>query len=208
VRIILVSGPPRAGKDTAGQLLCAHAVGPLALDKLAVDLKERCHAAYRLFDGRTRMPLRHDYFEAQKDVMLQCFEGLTPRQAYVKFFQCWVEPVVGAGALGMWMVRRQMALMRYGLEKGMVMPAGLVITDAGRVEDCLPVIRQHGAESCTQLRVERDGCTFEGDSRVDFDLSSRGVRVATVRNPGDTMAGLLNRLREAAPWLFIEIARA
>jgi len=203
VRVVFVSGPPRCGKDAAGLIIAKEGAHPMALDKFAIELKERCHSAYRLMTHRA-MPLPWGYFEEQKDVPLAAFEGLSPRQAYVEFFQKWVGPVCGRDALGRWLVKRVKHFAEIMRKNGQVVP-GIIITDAGRREDCLPVVSEWGALNMVQVRLSREGCTFEGDSREDFDLRNVGVRTEKVVNPGDTLAGLSNALRAAFPGLFHKI---
>lgn len=203
MKIVFISGPPRCGKDTAAQLIATEAAEKMALDKFAIELKERCHSAYRLM-LQNGMPIPWHYFEGTKDVPLAAFEGRSPRSAYIEFYRHWVEPVCGAGALGRWLVKRVKHFTALMLSRGQAIP-GMVISDAGRREDCIPVIREWGADSCILIRLSREGCTFKGDSRRDFTLRDLGVRTETVVNPGDTIAGLSNAIRRAVPVLYMKL---
>lgn len=206
-QVVLLNGPPRSGKDTVAHIICSTAAhGPWVHDKFAVELKERCHAAYRLYDSRSGLPVHHNYFEKQKDVPLQLFEGLTPRRAYIEFYEKWVAPVCGKDALGRWLVER-VGYFMFQQEKNL--PAAkrncaMVISDAGTPEAVQKVVDRFGTDACTLINIERDGCTFEGDSRKKFEIP--GIRTCTLRNPGDTVESLLAAVRAAAPHLYIEIA--
>lgn len=46
-----------------------------------------------------------------------------------------------------------------------------LIPDGGFVEEVKPLIEKFGKENITKVKVVRDGCTFEGDSRKDIDDS-------------------------------------
>lgn len=169
--------------------------GPWVLDEFGIELRERCHGAYRMFEKVPNVgmvPLRHDYFTAQMDAPLECFGGLTPRVAYLAFYQNWVLPTCGADALGKWLVRRVQFYV--GQEAKHVPPSqrtrGMIIVDAGTPAECLPVIEAFGAQNCTVLQV--------GDFRLDIP----GVDVVNFSlREGD----LLPQLRSAAIGLFIEV---
>lgn len=209
LRIVFINGPSRSGKDTAGLVICKEAAnGPWVLDKFAAELKGRCHGAYKLVDGRTGRPIPFDAFEGQKDVPLDAFNGLSPRQAYIKFFENWVLPVHGEGALGRWLIQRIDFFMEHLKEaRPDYVPRGVVITDAGRRRECLPLVEKYGAENCTLIDIERDGLSYDGDCRGRFGLEDMGVRRCRVKNPGDSLSGLSLALRDAAPHLFLEIAK-
>jgi len=76
-KIIMFNGPPRAGKDTAGQI-CKHLLGEHAhLVKFTDVVKEETHRQLGL-------SCPNDAYEALKDTPLAEFAGLTPRAAYIE----------------------------------------------------------------------------------------------------------------------------
>lgn len=168
-KVIFVNGPPRSGKDTAGDaleiILSASAV---YTHKLSKELKERCHAAY--YACQLNMdPLPHDEFEDCKDEPLDVFEGLTPRQAYIAFSENWLKPTHGAAKLGEWLAG-EMDDSILSEDSPMQYDRYHIITDSGFSEECGPIIEKFGRENCILLRLHREGHTFEGDSRGYLDL--------------------------------------
>lgn len=74
--ILMLNGPPRAGKDTASAAVAAALPFPVAVVKVTAPVKDETHRRYGL-------RCAHDAFEAHKDTPLRAFGGLTPRQAYI-----------------------------------------------------------------------------------------------------------------------------
>lgn len=206
VKIVFVNGPPRSGKDTAGEILCTHGSGRRLIQKFAFEVKERTHAAFRIVDSAGR-PVAHDYFEQQKDVPLDCFMGLTPRQAYIEFSERFYKPIFGEKIFGTLLARRlELTLLAASQAKRFRhVPDAFTLTDSGFGPEAVPVVEMFDPENCTLVRVHRKGCNFDGDSRGYIDLSQLGVKTVDVENPGDTVSGFQLALERAAPLLFMEI---
>lgn len=199
MKVVLINGPLDVSKEV-GILLCQNAAnGPWVLDEFGIELRERCHGAYRLME-RVRpvpnvemvVPRRHDHFETSMDIATEEFEGKTPREAYLAFYQYWVLPACGADALGRWLVRRVQFYV--GQQMRAFPPSqrtrGMIVVDAGTVEECLPVVEAFGKANCTAIQV--------GNSRLD----GLGIDVVSLPN----LEGIpLNQIRMAAPGLFIEL---
>lgn len=77
-RVILLSGPPKAGKDESVRQIQTLFPRTFRLG-FADCLKDSVHAAY----GMPGVPF--DHFEAVKDEPRDEFFGSTPRQAYIAF---------------------------------------------------------------------------------------------------------------------------
>jgi len=187
VKVILLNGPPRSGKDFAGRAICAWRANTRAA-KMAKQLKERCHAAYLLMGGG--VPLPHDAFEDRKDIPLTEFDGMTPRQAYIAFSENWIKPTFGKGQLGIWLFREMQA------RADMWHPTELtfVVTDCGFREEVAEIVRRVGKESVRLVRIHRKGYDFTNDSRSYVDLSDMGVQTDDIWNEGD--ASFEMRLRD------------
>lgn len=205
VKIVFVNGPPRAGKDTVGEILCRHGAGRRLIQKFAFEVKERTHAAFRIVD-ETGRPVPHDYFEQQKEVPLDCFLGLTPRQAYIAFSEQFMKPIFGEKIFGSLLAKRlELTLLAAQQKKGFRhVPDAFTITDSGFMPEALPIVEMFDPEHCTLIRVHRRGCDFSNDSRGYIDLAQFGVKCIDIENPGDTVAGLQLVLEREAPLLFME----
>ena len=152
MNIVLLNGPPRCGKDTAG--LCVVASIPnSATFKLADPLKLATHAAFG-------MPhLAADAFEDCKDEPNAAFFGATPRRAYINMSERGIKPAFGPAHFGAVLVRSICAARGYGVKLA-------VVTDAGFTSEVEPVIDTFGREHVLILQLTRLGCSFRDDSRM------------------------------------------
>lgn len=97
MKVILLSAPPRSGKDTAAREIIREAAelnlfGVVV--HMAFNLKTATHAVYASFAGMT-VPPAFDHFEDRKDENSGFFLGQTPRQAYIDFHDNWIKPTHG-----------------------------------------------------------------------------------------------------------------
>jgi len=201
LRVVFMAGALGSGRRTAGEVLCREGSrGPWVMDSVEHELRERCHAAYRIHDRRTGRAAAALAFEGQLDVPLTIFEGLSPRLAYSRF-RGYVEGSSGVRAPGEWLARRVAFLL--DLQVRELPPErrcrSLVVVDPERAEDCLGLVRLVGAGSCTLVRMIRQDLVDVSGMQLD------GVRTADAWNPGDTVSGLANDLRRKAPHLFLEV---
>lgn len=178
-KIILVNGPPRAGKDTAQE-----AVEDSIRCKFAQSVKEGTHAAFGL-DPR-QYPM--DVFEAVKDEPNTLFFGRTPREAYISYSEDFMKPFTGdPQVFGKLLVRwikgfletEELVVMGH-LPKYYPMP--FIVTDSGFREEAEAIVEAFGASNVKLIRVHREGCTFDGDSRNYIDLSDLDVETEDVVN--------------------------
>lgn len=171
-RLLLVNGPPRAGKDTVGAVLQEFFPGNVYVTKMAKALKERAHALYGLFaEGE---PLRHDAFEAVKDQPSDLFLGKTPRQVYIAVSEMLMKPLHGEEVWGDLLVDD----IRLNAQEADL----VVVTDSGFAREAVPAVRMFGPVESTLVRIERTGTSFEGDSRGWIRLE--GLNTWTVDNNG------------------------
>ena len=175
-KIILLNGPPRSGKDFAGDLLRDETEDG-AIVKFAQILKERTHAFYDLCNPLTGKPYAHDRYEDCKDEPNDDFEGLTPREAYIAISEQYVKPVHGEKQFGIWLADEMRCY-----DDAHFSP--LIVTDSGFRPEAEVLVEEFGAENIVLARIHREGCTFEGDARSYIDLADLGVRCVDVPNPG------------------------
>lgn len=188
MRVLLLNGPPRSGKDTAGRLIEQTYYPYVTQHKFAAVVKTRCHAAYGLFD-EFDLPYAADHFEHCKDEPIEPFLDTTPRSAYIDFSESFMKPRHGKAVFGRLLLEN---LKQEGGE-------GLfVITDCGFRDEAAVLVRHFGPDEVALVRLHRDGCTFAHDSRGYIDLSDMGVQPRDVNNNG-TLRDLLAALRVALP---------
>lgn len=177
-RVILLNGPPRCGKDTASEFLCSWLNGvPQKISKI---LKLKTHAFYGLV-GLDNRPVPHDWFEDAKDEPQACFEGLTPRQAYIAMSEQYIKPVHGDGYLG-----KVLAGLIRSSDQILRAERTHVVSDSGFRGEAEELVREFGAENIRLVRITRPGYDFKHDSRGYIDLSDLGVECVDIVNPGDS----------------------
>jgi len=198
-KALFITGGTGTGRRTAAKIIAEGAMGlrPCVVDAFYFELRERCHAAYKLFDAQ-RLPAPANYFDDQLDVPTAYFGDKTPRYAYSKFAR-FVNDAMGPDAPGLWVTQR---LTYYRKLQEKMEPEkrvrAVVLFDDAPTPSYEAVVKYIGAEHCSQLLVRRDGT-------VSLAVDLPGVRKSEVKNPGDTIAGFESAIRKAAPHLFIEI---
>lgn len=180
MKLILLNGAPRSGKDTAAQLIVNALTHFDSLDrplhvKLSKLLKDCTHRFYGLCD------VAHDYFEHRKDEPNETLHGLTPRQAYINMSELLIKPVHGKGFLGAELAKR---LGRQDEVFGPDSSRTAVISDCGFVEECEELVKLH--PEAILIRLHRPGYGWENDSRGPVSLNHLKVLAFDVNNDGDT----------------------
>lgn len=193
MKIVLINGAPRSGKDSAGNMIAAAAPGRWTVSKFSKGMKERCHAAYRILNSNGS-PAPHDYFENVKDEPSRRFLGITPREAYIAFSEKFMKPLHGEDVFGHMLVEELDSLEKY--------PDGMLITDSGFYHEAVVLVDTYGSEDMTLIRLHRVGYTFDNDSRNLINLTCAGVRTHDVNSPDGDLPGLLKNIQKSVPYLF------
>lgn len=171
LKVILINGPPRAGKDSAGKII-RKKLPDAEIAKFAGPLKRMTHAMYNL-----PATLDPEHFEDVKDEPRPEFYGKTPRQAYIFTSEGIIKPSFGADFFGKLMLRTLWRRYQAGYRL-------IAVTDSGFAPEAVPAIDLVGADNCLLIRIlgEGRGKTFAGDSRSYIDLPS----VKTIEIANDT----------------------
>ncbi|EPX84023.1 hypothetical protein [Salipiger mucosus] len=163
-QLVMFNGPPRAGKDTAGEI-CRSLIGDMAhadFVKFTTSIKNAAHQELGLAGDAHA-------FEDLKDTPLSEFRGMSPREFYIDKSER-LRAEHGYDIVARLLVR--------SLE---TVDADIVVnTDLGMDYEADHLIRHFGAENTTLVRIHRDGHTFDDDCRefvyrddVDsFDVSN------------------------------------
>jgi len=157
--VVLLNGPPRCGKDTAGNYLTS--VTPRSRTmKFAGMLKRSTHMDFGL---PTELP--DDAFEHCKDEPHPAFYGLSPRKAYIQKSEERQKPFLGEDIYGRVLLRRMWRAYRQGVRT-------FFLTDSGFVKEAYPVVEAIGSANTLLVRIhaEERGKTFAGDSRSYINL--------------------------------------
>ena len=200
-KAVFLVGSTGVGRRTAAKILGESDLGckPVVMDAFHFELRERCHAANKLFDSQ-RLPAQANAFEATIDEPNPLFGGLSPRVAYSKFAR-YVNDAMGPEAMGRWVVQR---LKFYrALQEERIAPEkrvrSVVIFDDAPTASFQEVVNYIGAGNCTQILIRRDGIS-------SLAVQLPGVRLCEVKNSGDGISAFELAIRKAAPHLFIQLA--
>lgn len=158
MRVILLNGPPRSGKDTAGEILAWHGA---YVTKFAKQLKEMVHRAFDVTeytpDFKRLVHAGHERFEATKDQHQSLLRGATPRAAYIQFSEDFMKPLLGEDIFGRF-VAKELVGLNYDL---------VAVTDSGFKAEAEVLLKKF---DCILIRLHRSGCDFDGDSRSYLSL--------------------------------------
>jgi hypothetical protein len=156
-KIVFLNGPPRSGKDTAAKFIhreFMHAPHYATLLKFSKPLKESCQALYDVSDSELRE------FEQDKELPRDKLLGQSWRQAQISMSEEYMKPVFGQDVFGRLLFRRFREA-----------PSGMgIISDSGFEQEAVPLIQAYGVDNCLIVQLQREGCTFEGDSRSYWEL--------------------------------------
>lgn len=152
-QVIMFNGPPASGKDTAG-LFVLEEYNNVRIVKFADPLKQAVAAMFGLSFETVR---RLETIGSQdKNKPMDALNGLSWRQALIWMSEDCMKPKFGKAIFGELMAQRLHAPTSCELT---------VITDCGFAAEVFPVLDEMGAMNCHIIRLHRDGCTFDQDSR-------------------------------------------
>lgn len=156
VRVVLLNGPPRAGKDAAAAALLA-AIPDACRIGFADELKVRTHRLYGLEAPAAA-------FEDRKDIPAAEFLGRTPREVYIEVSERLLKPLHGPGVFG----RLWLRSARRAVARGARL---LVVSDSGFADEAQAgPIALAGPANVLLVRIHRPVRGFAGDSRGYLDL--------------------------------------
>lgn len=189
MKVLLLNGPPRSGKDTIAEILKAWNPSGVFLEKFAMPMKRVCPQIYSI-------PLKIWREELDtpdnKDKPSKLLLGATPRKVQIDLSEKYLKPLHGPNVFGQLCLRR--------IRQASVGSSELVvISDSGFREEAEVLVKEFGADNVELWRISRPGCTFEGDSRSYIDLDDLGVETYEIPNMycEEALMGLTIPLAEA-----------
>jgi len=200
VRVVIIDGGAGVGKDALAHIICSYGSnGPWVLDHFDVELEERCHGAYKLFNKKGG-PVPSGFFENQKDVPLEFFHGMSARSAYENFRE-WAESTFGLSISGRWLLRRIDYYI--DLQKKELLEeqraANICLADAAPPEAIKLLEERFGRENFIFIDMFRPGVVSK--LRRMSPLSRFDAKI----NNDGTLQDLEDKIKKALPALFIEM---
>ena len=160
MKIILLNGPPRSGKDATGKLL-ESMMDKACVLKFAEPVKMSAHAVMRMLKGSGTVPLS-EAFDTCKDEPSPYFFGLSPREVYIAISENLCKPLFGEAVFGELMATQIREKQEEGFDN-------FIITDSGFQKEA-EVLEHHFGEQVYLVNLHRDGATFTNDSRGRIEL--------------------------------------
>ena len=185
IRALLISGPPRSGKDTLAGRIAAPAGGvyDIVHAKVSLPLKQKAQAMF------PAVPFCDEkWMLANKDKPHDALQQKTPRQFLIALSETFFKPLFGNDYFG----QLQVELLKT-LQDG----CHIVYSDSGFEDETVPIVKLLGSENVIIVHLRRRGTDFTGDSR-DY-LNVRGLRSYGVQNT--TLAYLDKVAAWAQRWL-------
>jgi len=172
MKIIFLNGPPKCGKDFAGEVM-RHALYKSKIFKFATVLKIMAHKAF--WRGSNCPCLNGpDAFEKVKDIPNPYFYEKTPRETWIAFSETFIKPLYGKDIWGKILLDELQLAIHQDCKFA-------IITDSGFKEEAQVLIDHFGRDACTLIQIERNDCDFSNDSRSYLDLD---VKTIQLHNPG------------------------
>lgn len=151
-------------------------------------LKIMTHVIYM---GAAGLSLDPDHYDAVKGEPNDDFDGLTPRQAYIHYSENVIKPLHGKEWFGEKFIQAAKNSGSYLI----------VVPDSGFREEAERCVREVGSNNVLLIRIHKDGCTYDGDSRSYISLGDLGVREHDVLNVHGKPQWLGNTLFDIVhPW--------
>jgi hypothetical protein len=168
-RIIFLNGPAGSGKDSIGdQLRKDLGENRAFITKFARPLKQAVRDFLSLSDAEYNF-----YFETQegKATRSERFNNKTPREALITFSEKFAKEFGGKGIFG----KKLAELLEEQKDACLDYWETLIITDSGFKEEAEVLIERmtklyHPTIRFLLVNVNRNGCTFDGDSRGFISL--------------------------------------
>ena len=171
--LVMLNGPPGSGKDFAAQTLVEADDLSVSHHKFAEPLKDMACALLEI-DNKT--------LEMSKKQPIGLY-GVTVRQLLIDMSEKWMKPCYGKDIFGKIAAERVAEAMQLTDHFGEEPYDLYVFSDCGFDSEVNHVLELFGNENAILIRLRRDGCTYEGDSRSYIELSD--VRSVDIMNDGD-----------------------
>lgn len=173
-KILVLNAPPNSGKDTIADYLVAHQ-GYIKLSFKSA-LFELLYKVFSIDNPEKFMQIYYTR-EAKEQPCSSLRIGdriMSPREALIFLSESVVKPLWGGAYFG------TRAAQLIGDSKSNL----YVFADGGFLAELVPLVDKVGGKNITVVQIERDGCTFEGDSRDYVDAVSIGCNVVRTINNG------------------------
>lgn len=181
--IIILNGPPGSGKDFLGNAYQHHSLNTI-IKKFAQPIRDIVCALLNIVPT---------FLENGKKLRVMPFD-VSIRQLMIDVSEKWMKPCYGADIFGM-IAARDLELYHVPNDREHT----IIYTDGGFAEEVKTLADCYDASNIVIVRLYRDGCTFDGDSRSYYNVE--GVKTVDFYNMGGSASitefiALIDKLRK------------
>ena len=152
VTVIIFNGPPGSGKDTLVDALCSDP--DLKVSKSS--FKSPMFKVAIALSGMTEEAFMQKYNDRDwKEAPWDELNGMSPRAFMIKISEEWTKPTLGESRFG------YLAVQSVNNAENKI----VLFSDGGFETEINTLKEAFGTDSVILVRLHRDGCTFDGDSR-------------------------------------------
>lgn len=187
-KVVILNGPPLSGKDEGCKYLVRvfggnHKEFKNALFKLTKAFFNIDDEMWQWFYTRVNK-------ECPSESLIINGKSYSPRQALIHVSENVVKPLLGQDFFG--------NSLANDLEEGLNF-----VSDGGFPSEIQPLVDNVGASNVLILRLFREGCSFDGDSRnyINYDQVSKGVTIEDLYNNGSLEQYFDNLESKIKDWL-------
>lgn len=171
--VVFLNGPPGSGKDFAAKVLQEADDITVSHYKFADPMKDMACALLEI----NRKELEHS-----KSLTMDIY-GVSLKQILIDMSEKFMKPCYGKDIFGRICAERMAEEIQLNDVQKEDQPDLFIISDSGFATEAKQVLRLFGDENALLIRLHREGCTYEEDSRSYIELDT--VRTVDVANMGD-----------------------
>ena len=167
IKILFISAPPRAGKDSFCNVFCNLGVYENVIcDRFAESLYQTIPRIFQIDPSEWEW-----IYENEKSSPSHLLCGMTPREAMIWVSEDVIKPKFGKDFFGLKTVDRlKKTLYMQQQEDHIVLINGLGFYEEGKA-----VVDWIGANNCYHLSISKKGCNYSNDSRRPVSPAMLGI---------------------------------
>ena len=195
-KVVVFNAPPGSGKDEACkwleefQLFHDKTEGVIYIP-IHKEFKGKLFAITQEIFSVSEEEWDEHYTRELKEVAWDKLNGLSPRQALIFVSEDIIKPNFSKTYFGESLAKS----LDHGIN---------VISDGGFDEEMIPIIDAVGKENILVVKIKRDGCSFEGDSRSFLNTDKLGIMETWVDNNSTLEVFFTNVVEAIEGWLNLE----
>lgn len=193
-KVVVFNVPPGSGKDEACKDLCLSMLPDSSGKYLKVNHKEfksKLFSITREIFSVSKDEWDEHYTRELKEIPWNKLNGLSPRQALIFVSEDIIKP--------------NFSKLYFGESLAKSLDEGVnVISDGGFDDEMIPIIQAVGKENILIIKIKRDGCSFEGDSRSYLNTDKLGIMETWIDNNDSLDVFFKNVTDTIQDWLNLE----